>query len=241
MEVCFYYFSKLNIKKNRKRDKTLKNKFKYVFATLSLLSLATSTFITPTVAKAAENQDYSVDYEIVKNDLYLQFEEELTELVASNQSTPSALNSFSKQSIAPVLNQDNSISEEQLFYLVEKYDGAELTAIVNAKSVYTSKFVKGGINSYATSYQNLNILRSDLKTNATMLRIGGTLVGTVGGLVGTLVGAVTGDHLAGNCDDAAAGVSAFIQGGYTRGGARVTLTEGFPINNIDSIYEAVIK
>jgi len=219
----------------------LKNKFKYVFATLSLLSLTTSTLITPTVAKASEKQEYSIDYEIVKNDLYLQFEEELANLVASNQSTVSISNSISNQSTFSALSQDNSISEEQIFSLIEKYDGAEVSAVVNAQAIYTSKFVNGGVNSYATSYIGLNTLRSDMRSNATALRVGGTLFGTFGGLVGALAGAIAGDYLADNVDDGADGLSAFIQAGYTRGGARVTLTEGFPINHIDSIYEAVIR
>lgn len=93
----------------------MKNKFKYLFTILALLPITTSTLITPTIAKASEKQEDSVSYEIVKNDLYIQFEEELAELIASNQSTVSVPDLFSTQSVLSTSSQDNSISEEQFF------------------------------------------------------------------------------------------------------------------------------
>ncbi|OJF90271.1 hypothetical protein [Alkalibacterium sp. 20] len=136
----------------------------------------------------------------------------------------------------------NVHAEESANLEKELYEGAEVEVMVNATSSYQTKFVRGGVNSFARSRAGLNALRSEMNGTATSLRVFGTVGGhAFGGIVGSLLGLVASNVLANNINAGANGVSKFIQAGRYSGGARVTLTEGFPISNISTVYEATFR
>ncbi|WP_319468273.1 hypothetical protein [uncultured Trichococcus sp.] len=125
--------------------------------------------------------------EIIKNDKYIQFEEEYSSL---QEAKANKFSTFSTGNRA-------TLSEEEFYSLVQKYDGAEKTVVVNSTTLYQEKFVQGGINFFATTYSGMQQLRSDLATTATGLQVSGFLTGALaGGFLGAFVGLLGSDILA---------------------------------------------
>jgi len=199
------------------------------------VTLITPIFVPlPSYIAAAEENDVTViqdEIEIIKNEKYIEFEKELVELKQKR--------AFSLYTLS---HSNENTYNEDMFSLISKYEGAEVEVMVNATSSYQTKFVRGGVNSFARSRAGLNALRSEMNGTATSLRVFGTVGGhAFGGIVGSFLGLVASNVLANNINAGANGVSKFIQAGRYSGGARVTLTEGFPISNISTVYEATFR
>ena len=215
----------------------MSKKISLILATSAILSVvaptagrvASASEVSPTSVVAVEGNE-----EVVKNDLYIAFEKELAQLTQETFSTSSAASS--------------NVSPEQLEALMLKYEGATMTVTVPQQNdgitraaaaqsaSYQQRLVNGGLNFYATSRAGLNALRSDLNGLRVTVLGGGAVYGAMGAWI-LVAGAAI---VATNITSAANGVSAFIQAGRTRGGARITLSEGFPINSITSQVQASI-
>lgn len=183
------------------------------------------------VSQSAISNESINKTEIIKNDKYIQFEKEYSILQEAKANKVSTFSTGNKA----------ALSEEEFYTLVQKYDGAEKTVVVNSTTLYQEKFVQGGINFFATTYSGMQQLRSDLATTATGLQVSGFLTGALaGGLLGAFVGLLGSDILAERVRDGSNHIQSWLNAGYSRGGTRITLTESFPISYIDSIYQARI-
>lgn len=203
-------------------------KSNFVLATTAILAL-TAPSIT-TVASANEIDPIEVvdktdNVKIEKNDLYIALEKELEELTQNND-----ISTFRTTST-------KGISQDQAMYLLEKYDGAEAT-VTRAADAFSEKFVNGGVNTYATTYTGLNAIRDNFSAAGTL--VGGSVgAAAFGGPIG-IAYSLFGTPIAAQFLRGAEVASDWIQGGHTSGGVRVTYTDAFAIDNINSQLEAVI-
>ncbi|WP_217925406.1 hypothetical protein, partial [Enterococcus gallinarum] len=133
--------------------------------------------VTGSVAYATENTTLETSDKVFtsKNDQYIKFEKEFSQL--QNQRNTEFKTRVYSQS-----------TQKAAFNLIKKYDGDEIT-IMRAVAKYSTKFVNGGVNSFATSKSGLQQLRTDLATTATLLLANGTVGGAaVAGPLGALLG-----------------------------------------------------
>ncbi|MBF0780321.1 MULTISPECIES: hypothetical protein [unclassified Granulicatella] len=165
---------------------------------------------------------------VSKNDLYLKFEEELK-----------------------ILSSESEVTKEKYFELVEKYDGAEKVVTYGEispfrfinMSGFSEKFVWGGVNTLAFNRQGIENLRTYFGHCALLLTAGGAVNGFLygGGPWGALIGAVGGTFMSGRFNEGAGFMRKWFDVGSNKGGVRITLTEAFPIDNIDSLNQAIIR
>ncbi|MBF0799112.1 hypothetical protein IR166_28785 [Enterococcus faecalis] len=200
-----------------------------------VLALATSFLVSPllvtgSVAYATENTTLEASDKVIvtKNDQYIKFEKEFSQL-QNQRSTEFKTRVYSQSTQKAAVN------------LIEKYDGAEIT-VVRAAAKYSTKFVNGGVNSFATNKSGLQQLRTDLATTATLLLANGTVGGAaVAGPLGALLGLVGGGILGSTVRSASNTIQSWINVGSSKGGVRVTLVEQFPISSLNSQSQAKIK
>lgn len=191
------------------------------FTSLSPVSAAE----TPTVDQVKVNDQMKV----YKNEKYEALEKELAEMQNNKISTFRVGN-------------NPSLTEKEFLYLSEKYDGAEMTVIVQNAVYYQEKFINGGGNYYASSRGGMSQLRSDLATTAVGLRASGTLSGlALGGPLGAFIGFLGSDVLANRISDGSDIMRQWINAGRNQGGVRITLTEAFAIAGINSTVQTPIK
>ena len=212
-------------------SKTIKS----LLISATLLSATIPALSNVQSVEASESVDIEQindDVEVIKNDKYLQFEQELAKIQKSEGLKETDKNARINTLKTP---ENSNISAEQFFELVEKFDGAEATVVSAQAASYSQKFVNGGVNAFAHSNSGLHILYGDLREAALKVRVGGVVGGSLGGVIGGLIGGVSGYALSRNIYKAADGVYEFIDKGYKAGGARFTLTNGFPIGYLTSV------
>ena len=204
------------------------------FVALSSVATLATTFIpTSTVLAAEAKQDPETiiakenesDY-YVKNDLYLQFEKEMAELLASKENNISTYSS-----------EKSPVTEEEVFQLIDKYEGAEVTVLATGVS---HSLVNGGVNSFATNKTAMKTLANTYTNNANIAVAGGTLVGLPLGVFGALVAAFSSGALASKFTNAANIMNSWYSSSATQGGVRLTLTETFAISSASSTAKATI-
>lgn len=179
-------------------------------------------FTAATSVHAAEDQPI---IEIEKNSKWVDFENEL-----SSRRTKRSLDG------------ENTISQEEYFRLVEKYDGAKAVVRVNRAVAFSEQLVNGGYNAFATSRSGMESLRSGYGTTAALLVANGTVGGAMaGGPAGALVGAIGANVLAGYFRSANSDMKRWLDVGSSKGGCRITLTEEFPISSLGSTTQSAIK
>lgn len=200
---------------------------------LMVLSMVLATFI-PTVGtvSAAETINSNDTLEetpviIEKNTKYEEFEKEF-----------SRIKNNSRSEFSTGIYRDTT--KKQIANLITKYDGAEITVFAAGK--YSTKFVNGGVNSYASNKSGMGQLRSDLAMTATLLLTDGTLGGAaIAGPLGALVGLLGSGILGNRCSGASNTMKSWINVGSSRGGVRITLTEQFAISSLNSQKQSPIK
>lgn len=203
-------------------------KIKNLLVVLASIILLVSSFASLNQVAAAEiPKDNQV--KVIKNEKYLELEEELAEIQNNKISTFSVKNA-------------QSLNEEEFLYLAEKYDGAEMTITVKNAVYYQEKFINGGINFYASSSGGMSQLRSDLASTAVGLKATGTVTGlALGGPLGAIVGFFGSDVLSNRLSEASSIMRQWINVGRTQGGVRITLTETFAIAGINSTVQTPIR
>lgn len=215
-----------------------KSKLLKSFVTLCSVSVLSTVFVPTTAVFAAENNDEATSIILtekesdgfVKNDLYLQFEAELAEL---QESKDNSVSTYSLKS-----STDSEVTKAELFELVEKYEGAEVSVMATGVS---HKFVNGGVNSFGTTKAAMRTLASTYANNANIVVAGGTLAGLPLGVFGALIGAFSSSALAGKFTNASNIMSRWVSSKSTKGGVRLTLTETFAISSAGSTAKATIK
>ncbi|WP_165005560.1 MULTISPECIES: glycine zipper family protein [unclassified Enterococcus] len=132
-------------------------------------------------------------------------------------------------------------SEEIMTNIMLKYDGAEVTYTTRSGSGWSERLVNGGYNVYATSRNGLANVRNSLGLNAMGFRLNGILYGAmIGGVLGAVVGFFGSSLLASRLDQGAGDIKLWINRGRSAGGARMTVSAHFPINNINSTTQATV-
>ncbi|WP_368645289.1 hypothetical protein AB4027_10505 [Alkalibacterium putridalgicola] len=204
-------------------------------------ALMLSPVLLPTIVStqqvyAAENnktqQQYSENIDdqslnkITKNDLFIEFENELETINSS----------------------DNDISKEQLFDLVTKYEGAEITysnegqvSLLRASSGITHSFVQGGVNSYAISGPSIRELARTFQNNANIITTGGILASIPLAFFGTFFTGISTTVLATKFYNAAGIMRQWSATDRYGAGVRITLTSEYPIESRNSVRKATIR
>lgn len=190
---------------------------------VSVLILLSFTIVLPPIAGAqvhAETENKMSDQElvekidedkIIKNDLYVQFEQEVEDMRAENQ----------------------EISEEDVARLLEKYDGAEITyqpttsdssMIQPAATIggVTVRFVSGGINLYASNEDSLNTIFNLMRNSRDSITVFSAFLGVPLSFIASFIGGEIVNNLA-PFAEASDIVSGMINSGQTSGGVRLTL------------------
>lgn len=217
-------------------------KMKKMFISTAVCSLLFPTFLLPAAsAKASEVNIYTESSfspeeiiakenesgNFIKNDLYLDFEKEIVQLLANNE-----------KSIATHRAENSTNTAEDLLYLLEKYEGAEVTIM---SSNITHQLVSGGVNSFATTKSAMINLANTYDNNANILLVGGTIVGFPLGIFGALLVALSYGALSSKFTTAANLMRQWYSSSSSRGGVRITLTDTFAISSARSISKATIR
>ncbi|EGO2842887.1 hypothetical protein IBQ15_002643 [Enterococcus faecalis] len=212
-----------------------KSKLVCVIATLLL---GVSTFVISGVSVYAsdfEEDSVEQDFTIETNAKWDAFEKELSFRIANSNS-----NNIVKRSLENV--QESGITKQELQELIIKYDGAERTIRTKRAAAFSEKFVNGGYNAFADNKSGMVALRDELGTTATLLQANGTLGGAIaGGPAGALIGLVRATILATYFRNANGHMKEWIAVGSSKGGIRITVTDEFPIAQLDTVEQSPIK
>ena len=233
MFICTYdNYKTLTREKGFIMSKTIKTLL--ISATLLSATIPALSNVQSVEASESVNiEQINDDVEVIKNEKYLQFEQELAKIQKSEGLKETDKNARINTLKTP---ENSNISAEQFFELVEKFDGAEATVVTaQAAASYTTRFINGGVNSFTHSEPGLNVLYNDLGNSAAALRAGRAVGGFLGKVMGGFSGIFIPRSLARHVSSAADGVYEFIAKGYDAGGARFTLTDGFPIGYLTSV------
>lgn len=209
-------------------------KLKFVI-TLAAGALLSTAFL-PTYVTAAETNNNSEKITVneskpdtlQKNDLYIQLEQELADLQASNRDA--SLTSFSSDTTV--------LSQEQAVQLIEKYEGA---AVTNQSTGVSYQIVSGAVNAFATSKAAMQSLAGTFRNNGHILVTGGTLVGLPLGVFGALIAAFSSGALSSKFYNAADIMDQWYASSSNQGGVRFNLITEYPISSANSTTEATIN
>lgn len=146
---------------------------------------------------------------VIKNDLYIQFEAELTEMEENGE----------------------EITEEDMAYLLEKYDGAEIVHQPDVQNSTlqsiniggtTTRFVSGGINIYASNQSSLRSVQQLMQNSSDSIQVFSLFLGVpISAIIGFFGGQVADALLP--FDEASSILSNMISEGRNTGGIRLTL------------------
>lgn len=211
------------------------------FILLSSVPFGISSVTVSADDSAIEEVQFSDSTEIIEtksNDLYKAF--------------------FEKINSAEFKNEFNSLSdsekEKKITDLFIEFEGAEVSlAVVDNDSFstarasnpnysqtgWTEKFVNGGLNDYATTKAGLKNLKGYYNYCKGVALGSTTSFGAaIGGGMGALAGLLTGSVLYARLNTGESLCSSYINAGKTKGGVRMTVTDCFKINSINSIKRA---
>lgn len=204
--------------------KTLKKYFIASLGLLCILSVILPSTLTAYASELPEEQKATVTR--VSNDTWQAFEQELNQMIQKKKQ----------------LTGHTSLSEEEAFYLIKKYDGAQSTVYISGRASYSEMFKTGGYNAFASSKYSMANLRNDYGTCATLLQTTGVLGGAMaGGPAGALLGLIGSTILGTRFRDANSDMKKWINVGSTKGGCRITATDEFPIASLNTITQSPIK
>ena len=218
--------------------------FSVLMSSIILLSSVPFGFSSVTVSAddaAIEEVQFSDSTEIIEtksNDLYKAFLKKINSAEFKNE-----FNSLS-----------DSEKEKKITDLFIEFEGAEVSlAVVDNNSFstarasnpnysqtgWTEKFVNGGLNDYATTKAGLKNLKGYYNYCKGVALGSTTSFGAaIGGGMGALAGLLTGSVLYARLNTGESLCSSYINAGKTKGGVRMTVTDCFKINSINSIKRA---
>ena len=204
--------------------KILKKYFIDSLGLLCILSVILPSTLTAYASELQEGQKATVTR--VSNDTWQAFEQELNQMVLSKKN----------------LTGNTSLSEEEAFYLINKYDGAQSTVYISGRASYSEMFKTGGYNAFASSKSSMANLRDDYGTCATLLQSVGILGGAMaGGPAGALLGLVGSTILGTRFRAANSDMKKWISVGSSKGGCRITATDEFPIASLNTLTQSPIQ
>lgn len=188
-----------------------------------ILALCNHQVFATSTSVVEKNGAYEVT---TKNYLYENFEKELA-----------------------VVKHNGELTKEKLFELISKYEGAEKIVRYTddmysraSTEGFVENFISGGVNNFAYNRQGIENLRSYYAECSALILVDGTGVGAyLGGPFGAILGAFGGGFLSARLNDARGYMVQWFDVGSHKGGARVTLTESFPIDYKFSINQARIR
>ena len=199
---------------------------KYFIANLGLLCMLSVIFPSTLTAYASElPEEQKATVTRVSNDTWLAFEQEFNQMIQSKKQ----------------LTGNTSLSEEEAFYLINKYDGAQSTVSISGRASLSDMFKPGGYNAFASSKSSMANLRDDYGTCATLLQSVGVLGGAMaGGPAGALLGLIGSTILGTRFRDANSDMKKWINVGSSKGGCRITATDEFPIASFNTLTNSPI-
>ncbi|MFR3751123.1 MAG: hypothetical protein ACLTWV_14985 [Intestinibacter bartlettii] len=211
------------------------------FILLSSVPFGISNVTVSADDSAIEEVQFSDSTEIIEtksNDLYKAFLKKINSAEFKNE-----FNSLS-----------DSEKEKKITDLFIEFEGAEVSlAVVDNDSFstarasnpnysqtgWTEKFVNGGLNDYATTKAGLKNLKGYYNYCKGVALGSTTSFGAaIGGGMGALAGLLTGSVLYARLNTGESLCSSYINAGKTKGGVRMTVTDCFKINSINSIKRA---
>lgn len=211
------------------------------FILLSSVPFGISNVTVSADDSAIEEVQFSDSTEIIEtksNDLYKAFLKKINSVEFKNE-----FNSLS-----------DSEKEKKITDLFIEFEGAEVSlAVVDNNSFstarasnpnysqtgWTEKFVNGGLNDYATTKAGLKNLKGYYNYCKGVALGSTTSFGAaIGGGMGALAGLLTGSVLYARLNTGESLCSSYINAGKTKGGVRMTVTDCFKINSINSIKRA---
>lgn len=211
------------------------------FILLSSVPFGISNVTVSADDSALEEVQFSDSTEIIEtksNDLYKAFLKKINSAEFKNE-----FNSLS-----------DSEKEKKITDLFIEFEGAEVSlAVVDNNSFstarasnpnysqtgWTEKFVNGGLNDYATTKAGLKNLKGYYNYCKGVALGSTTSFGAaIGGGMGALAGLLTGSVLYARLNTGESLCSSYINAGKTKGGVRMTVTDCFKINSINSIKRA---
>ncbi|NKD31017.1 hypothetical protein HED39_17225 [Enterococcus casseliflavus] len=211
------------------------------FILLSSVPFGISSVTVSADDSAIEEVQFSDSTEIIEtksNDLYKAFLKKINSAEFKNE-----FNSLS-----------DSEKEKKITDLFIEFEGAEVSlAVVDNDSFstarasnpnysqtgWTEKFVNGGLNDYATTKAGLKNLKGYYNYCKGVALGSTTSFGAaIGGGMGALAGLLTGSVLYARLNTGESLCSSYINAGKTKGGVRMTVTDCFKINSINSIKRA---
>jgi len=211
------------------------------FILLSSVPFGISNVTVSADDSAIEEVQFSDSTEIIEtksNDLYKAFLKKINSAEFKNE-----FNSLS-----------DSEKEKKITDLFIEFEGAEVSlAVVDNNSFstarasnpnysqtgWTEKFVNGGLNDYATTKAGLKNLKGYYNYCKGVALGSTTSFGAaIGGGMGALAGLLTGSVLYARLNTGESLCSSYINAGKTKGGVRMTVTDCFKINSINSIKRA---
>lgn len=200
---------------------------KYFIANLGLLCMLSVIFPSTLTAYASElPEEQKATVTRVSNDTWLAFEQEFNQMIQSKKQ----------------LTGNTSLSEEEAFYLINKYDGAQSTVYISGRASYSEMFKTGGYNAFASSKSSMANLRDDYGTCATLLQSVGVLGGAMaGGPAGALLGLIGSTILGTRFRDANSDMKKWINVGSSKGSCRITATDEFPIASLNTLTQSPIQ
>ncbi len=211
------------------------------FILLSSVPFGISNVTVSADDSAIEEVQFSDSTEIIEtksNDLYKAFLKKINSVEFKNE-----FNSLS-----------DSEKKKKITDLFIEFEGAEVSlAVVDNNSFstarasnpnysqtgWTEKFVNGGLNDYATTKAGLKNLKGYYNYCKGVALGSTTSFGAaIGGGMGALAGLLTGSVLYARLNTGESLCSSYINAGKTKGGVRMTVTDCFKINSINSIKRA---
>ena len=211
------------------------------FILLSSVPFGISNVTVSADDSAIEEVQFSDSTEIIEtksNDLYKAFLKKINSAEFKNE-----FNSLS-----------DSEKEKKITDLFIEFEGAEVSlAVVDNNSFstarasnpnysqtgWTEKFVNGGLNDYATTKAGLKNLKGYYNYCKGVALGSTTSFGAaIGGGMGALAGLLTGSVLYARLNTGESLCSSYINAGKTKGGVRMSVTDCFKINSINSIKRA---
>lgn len=199
---------------------------------LALTPVASATFVSANayadeVADEVAYEEVVGDYQVYKNQTYIELEGELLELE----------------------NNDVQLTEEEVVDLFEKYDGATITYTPNnvdssfravAASGSSYRIVNGGVNAFATNKTAMKSLANTFSQQAQAITVGGIAVGMPFAGYGALITGLSASAVGAKFSDASRIMNEWYNSSASRGGVRMTVTEQRPISSPTATAKATI-